>query len=279
MLLNMTCSDNFYTLSNENFVKPLFIALASVSACSSTGLLYCMTSRVECEENGIKFLLSVPWDFDWTFSSKDVLVSFLAGGLVYFAKTYYKAVLHNLPRIRLPTLQVPECLLFRTKCKKKLAAVDVVFQQGSRNTPRWPAQCGRPLTFLQNVVGLPRSNNESTTSSLTEDAKDSPLPLAMQDSPTPIPRKMENVERTPEAKGRFLTLEKKKKTLERRLKSEAKFHSLQERLRELLAMDPSKADEGDKESGFREPMLKSRKTMLKLHERLEEIENEMARCQ
>jgi len=88
---------------------------------------------------------------------------------------------------------------------------------------------------------------------------------------------------------RMTELNKRKQNLERKLRTEAKFYALQDRLRELLCRDRALTTDvvcmDNREAAPEPPPLpqatacKSRSTMLKIHERLVEIEDELTKCQ
>ncbi len=266
----MTGADgSFVSLSNENFVKILLVSLLSISLGSSTGLLYCVTSRRQCEERNFSLL-----DLRWTFSAQDVGLSFVVGCVAYLARTYFGAAVKSLARM--------------TPSRKRVLAL--LIPGGAIEIARFLRRPRRawllllsPLSVLSCLAGL-ASNSWATGGAPSVSIEGCDL-QSQGDAPTPTPRSSkEDLSVQERRRRKMAALARKKRALERRLKTEAKFHSLQERLSELLSLnrvdeEDAAPEEGDKKRMIprhREPVLKSRRVMMRLHERLEAVEKEMA---
>ena len=104
-------------------------------------------------------------------------------------------------------------------------------------------------------------------------------------SPKPVPRTKERQEggsTKAELYQEMSELRRRKRALERKLKTEARFYALQDRLGELLSRDhPSQCSpaEDRASTSVKDPIRRSRAVMLGLNRRLKEVEARLEDCQ
>jgi len=251
------------SLSNKPLVKFLLGMLTATSLGSCSGLAYLLTSMPKCDipkaENALDALRFL------SCSSKDVAISILIGFGSYAITMAYRPLMDILAWLK-------EKYIDNGFKDEDVDSVDIDEAPAS-----WP-DFTRCLNSLMNCVNMDDTAGVSTDGDDDRSSRGSQKSsVLLIDAPIPNPRGMtkgHHYQQLAYSKDRVHILQKKKRTLERRLKTEAKFYALQERLSELLARDSP--PDGDKEAPFREPVNKTRKAMLKLNERLESVEKELA---
>jgi hypothetical protein len=248
------------SLSNKPLVKFLMAMLSAVSLGSCAGITYVLKNVPKCELPKVEGALGIVHAL--SLSGKDVIFS-LAIGLGSYAATLAF------------TPAMDKIYSLKAFCEKGLDQIffeneDVETVDNAEATPSWPklANC---LSAMSHCINL-----EDTVGSSDDDSQSHDSALLI-DAPLPTPRSSTaEKDLVLSAQQRQSALEKKKRTLERRLKTEAKFYALQERLGELLARGASAPVDGEKEAPFFEPVNKTRQAMLKLSERLEVVDQELA---
>jgi hypothetical protein len=254
-----------FSLSNKPLVKIVLGVLTAVSVGSCGSLAYLLSTLPRCDMPKAKGMYDSILSL--SCSGKDLAVSLMIGLGSYAITIGYKPLVELISP------------LFESKQPNESVVEEDLDSIDTDEQPTSWLDFSRCLSSFMNCINLDDTNALSTDLDDEKSSKGSQKSsVLLIDAPVPNPRNLSSSKSKARAsKSKVQALEKKKRTLERRLRTEAKFYALQERLSQLLARESP--PDGDKEAPLREQVNKTRKTMLKLNERLEAVDKELIALQ